>query len=301
MMASCTDNNNEQTSQNDGGTSNPPDTTSATIDGKPEPKKIDVEQLYYRFDSLSRNVDNMNHKIDTLKTASEDSNSQAESRDKKIASLERWTYGVAIFCFIELLAIIIIIKKNADRYSKNKSKIKSLVAEIEKLRKNSETTISGKPHIENNNNKDVTGLKYRVEDLEKRCKELSTAITKPSTATSGKKEGETHKAPEPPKAKVVKTEYAGSVANSSLTNISESKESTSVFKITYNEGESYGKWTLISELNKVKSKDGIKDVIDFSGGTTLETATGFIVLDEGTCIKREKLWQVINNLRIKLK
>ncbi len=299
MMASCTDNNNEQPSKNDGGATNAADTTNAKIDSKAEPKKIDVELLYNRVNTISDSVDNINHKIDTLKTTVKDSNSKAESQNKKIASLEKWTYGVAIFCGIALVTFIIIIKIIEDRYSKNKSKIKYLETKIEELRKNSETTISGKLHT-GNNNKDVTGLKYRIEYLEKRYRELSTAITKLSTATSGKKEEDTHEAPEPPKNKVVKTEYAGSVANGALINISESKEPTSVFEITYNEGENNGKWTLISELNKVKSKDGIKDVIDFGGGS-IETATGFTVRDKGTCKKDGKLWKVITNLSVRLK
>lgn len=299
MMASCTDNNNEQTPQNGGGATGASDTTSAMRDSMPKPKRADVEQLYYRVDILSHNVDNINHEIGTQKTKIDSLNSQIESQDKKIASLEKWTYGVAIFCVIALVTIIIIIIKNRDRYSKNKSKIKSLETKIEELRKNPETATSGKSHT-GANNLNVIRLKSKIDTLEKEYTRLSDFITKLSTATSGKKEEDTHEAPEPPKGKVVKKEYAGSVANGALTNISESKEPTSVFEITYNEGEPNGKWTLISELNRVKSKDGIKDVIDFGGGT-IETATGFTVRDEGTCVKRGKLWQVVTNLRVKLK
>lgn len=79
------------------------------------------------------------------------------------------------------------------------------------------------------------------------------------------------------------------------------KNPTTAFKVTFsNSSMSEGEFELI-DLNKIKSSDSIKQVVDFvSDSKKIELAKEAILREKGKVVKNGNSWKVISKLKLKL-
>ena len=79
------------------------------------------------------------------------------------------------------------------------------------------------------------------------------------------------------------------------------KNPTTAFKVTFsNSSMSEGEFELI-DLNKIKSSDSIKQVIDFvSDSKKIELAKEAILREKGKVVKNGNSWKVVSKLKLKL-
>ena len=79
------------------------------------------------------------------------------------------------------------------------------------------------------------------------------------------------------------------------------KNPTTAFKVTFsNSSMSEGEFELI-DLNKIKSSDSIKQVVDFvSDSKKIELAKEAILREKGKVVKNGNSWKVVSKLKLKL-
>lgn len=79
------------------------------------------------------------------------------------------------------------------------------------------------------------------------------------------------------------------------------KNPTTAFKVTFsNSSMSEGEFELI-DLNKIKSSDSIKQVVDFvSGSKKIEMAKEAVLKEKGKVVKNGNSWKVVSKLKLKL-
>ena len=96
-----------------------------------------------------------------------------------------------------------------------------------------------------------------------------------------------------------KVGYAGINKGTYFLDIMNSQKETCVYKITFNTQDS-AYFDLIS-LDKIKSRNGWDDVIEYEGDCSMEEASTYTLLDRGS-IKRfdDKTWELTNKLKIKI-
>ncbi len=79
----------------------------------------------------------------------------------------------------------------------------------------------------------------------------------------------------------------------------DTRQDSSVYKIEYDNG-GVGTFDLIS-LEKIKSRNGVNDVVEYQGDCTLEEANSYTPIEFGKCEKMdENTWKVVNKLKIKI-
>lgn len=113
---------------------------------------------------------------------------------------------------------------------------------------------------------------------------------------------------DPPSLKVVPTvenvhviRYFATNSGSYFVKAFSEKNPTTAFKVTfYNSSMSEGEFELI-DLNKIKSSDSIKQVVDFvSDSKKIELAKEAILKEKGKVVKNGNSWKVVSKLKLKL-
>lgn len=139
--------------------------------------------------------------------------------------------------------------------------------------------------------KDSLKLEKTIQDLTKRIEALSL-VTSPRTQPV---------VPKVEKPEPTKVGYAGLNQDVYFMEILSSNQDGCVYKIEF-KSESKGEFDLIS-LNKIKSMNGWKDVVETEGDCMLEKATSYSVVSKGVCerIPNGKVWKVVSKLKIRLK
>ena len=80
--------------------------------------------------------------------------------------------------------------------------------------------------------------------------------------------------------------------------LSESNQEGCVFKINYNTSLNRGEFCIIS-LDKIKSRNGWNEVVDYSGNCVMKEATDYRLVEKGLCEKlTDGTWEVKRKLKI---
>lgn len=95
--------------------------------------------------------------------------------------------------------------------------------------------------------------------------------------------------------------YAGLNNEKYFLELTNSKQETSVYKITYSD-DNKGEFELLS-LDKIQSSNGWKDVVEVeaNGDCTIEEAQNYSLIEKGGCEKiDDKTWKVTSSLKIRI-
>ena len=136
--------------------------------------------------------------------------------------------------------------------------------------------------------KDALNFKKTIQDLEKRIESQLSAAPQPVV-------------PKIEKYAPKKVGYAALNSKAYFMNILSSNQEGAIYKIEF-KSENKGEFDLIS-LDKIKSMDGWKDVVDTMGDCVLEKANDYSVVEKGVCERTSdgKTWKVVKKLKIRLK
>lgn len=281
MILSCGDSNTSTTTDNSTATPDTPDTA----------KIVNAT----RVDSILRE-DSI--KIDLLTNVCDSMKNESKAKDKKIASLEKWSYVNIVSLLLSAIALVVaIVKIWKKEETINKQELINEVTErVTNALKNSSTQ-GTKPEANGTTGSKGHGLIKRDDYLNKNKKNKKEASQQESeTHTSVSKKPEEHQeTPQEPPKKVTITEYANSTSGENLVDCSETKTEKSAFKIEYEE-DYYGRWEFIGDINMYKSMDGINKVMDSSG--SLDKATSYSVKKKGKCRKNGEMWNIINKIEV---
>lgn len=166
-------------------------------------------------------------------------------------------------------------------FDKSNQKIQEINEKLNLLAKKQTTT--------NQNNK-------QYEELERRIKALEVANNRGNSrniANTSSNRETVHQ-----EVNTQKVVYAKLNSGKYFLELSESNQEGCVFKINYNTSLNRGEFCIIS-LDKIKSRNGWNEVVDYSGNCVMKEATDYRLVEKGLCEKlTDGTWEVKRKLKI---
>lgn len=243
-------------------------------------------------------------KIDTLTTKVNELNeykSMVDEINGQLQNIKQPHNGLSTVLLWSSLAIAIIalvliwsfpkrFYKNKLRYilhkdfDKSNQKIQEINEKLNLLAKKQTTT--------NQNNKQYEELERRIKVLEVANNRGNSSVSRNIVNTSSNRETVSRE------VNTQKVVYAKLNSGSYFLELSESNQEGCVFRINYNTSLNRGEFCIIS-LDKIKSRNGWKDVVDYYGNCVIENATNYQIVESGLCEKlADGTWEVKRKLKI---
>ena len=260
-------------------------------------------------------------KIDTIALALNNTKTQIETLKSEINEIKSPGKTVLIMAFVSFLlgatSIVLIIILFSKKVGKReiidvirgyiddpRTNLSKRFVKIEfdiKNIKNNQSNIDAarqEPPIRNNGDNAVN-TRLQVE-LEKQRKAFYGYEQRVETNTDYCKSQETIKIVDKIEQPFKKSAYALIHTGKYLVNIVETKQESCVYSLNFISDES-AEFDIIS-LEKIKTINDLKDVIDIAQGSCLlEQATNYVVIEKGKCKKfDDNTWEVVNKLVIKV-
>ena len=292
------------------------------FDDKPTTKSAEVTKIVELPDSVKQHIIKQDSlaqgliaKIDTLTTELNASNEKVaslqETVDKQESPRRIWNYlsiGALILAIIAL--VMNILKSNGlDKFEVEKifsdcmdksTRITAIKRDIENLKTSScsQSNTRFMPSGKGGNSNQESRIAY----LEGKLKEVINALNsliKTATPPTGNTEN-THNPDSPKGSTFNKTGYAKINTNKFFTEILDSKQETCVYSIKFL-NEKKGEFDIIS-LEKIKSRNGWQEVIEYHGDCTMDEAKDYTLERHGICEKIDaSTWEVTTKLKIKIR
>lgn len=236
-------------------------------------------------------------KVDTLaKTLTKVSQENAELKENVKTPQSNWAFLTLAALLLSVVAFVLTLVRRGVKERRvrqifgecmdSSQRLSQLHLNVEKLL----SAQSSKGRTSQDVMTSVQNLDARLRTVERWYTDMITQknAEAANTQTAARKQ----KAPE-----YHRTGYANINSGNIFTKIFDSAQEGSVFTINF-KSENKGEFSIIS-LDKIKSRNGWRDIIEYTG--SIEDATGFKVDELGICERADaEAWQITHPLKIKL-
>lgn len=278
-------------------------------DSKVEIQKIEVlpdsiKNKMIEQDSLVRNLI---AKIDSLTLGLNETKSNVSEIQSNVDNLKSpnriWNFISIVAFIIGVTALVMSIFKSkglkrldvenifSDCMDQS-TRLKAINNKIDKLQSSSRGSSS------RGNIQQSSDIESRLNSLEVTMKQVVDHInnsTKPNVSTQNEPDKQNHNYNEQPS--FVKAGYAKLNSQNYFIDIFESNQEGCVYKIQF-KSPTRGEFDLIS-LDKIKSRNGWQDIIEYEGPCTMAEATSYRLINPGVIEKYDsKTWEVKKKLKI---
>jgi len=289
--------------------SNKADSQQGTSKG--DVKKIEVlpDSIKNRMIEQDSLVRNLITKIDSLTLGLNETKSNVsdiKSNVDKLKSPNRlWIFFSIVAFIIGVTALIIGVFKSkslkrldvenifSDCIDQS-TRLKAMKNQIENLQSFSRGSNS------HGNIQHSSNIESRLNSLEVTMKQVVDNInnsTKPNISPQREPDNQNYNIQEQPS--IVKTGYAKLNRQNYFLDIIDSNQEGCVYKIQF-KSPTRGEFDLIS-LDKIKSRNGWQDIIEYEGACTMEEATSYKLVNPGIIEKYDsKTWEVKKKLKINI-
>lgn len=190
------------------------------------------------------------------------------------------------------------VQEEFSRCLDDSTRIRGLMTDVDVLKKKSSSVNNYQPKSKggSTSSSDVVA---RVTHLENKLKEVITAVNGILIRNGGGSSNSDSSNSTPKEDKYSKVIYAKINTDKYFTDIVNSNQEACVFVINLN-NDKKGEFNLIS-LDKIKSRNGWQDVVEYTGSCLMSEATSYTVQDKGICEKiDDNTWEVKRKLKIKI-
>ena len=264
-----------------------------------------IKTILIAQDSLYAGLVNQ---INTMSDALNSSNKHIAELSEKVSKIEEptriWNY-VTLTCAV-LIIILLLVVLYIWKYAVDEKQINEIIYQFRIIINNLEQKInnieqySGKSNngsrgqTSNDSYQALQQALSRIDVLEKELKLLKGNSREESSAKPGFFRRQDSK-----EASMTHVGYAKINEKQFFTEVFDNLQEACVFKISYR-NDNEGIFNLIS-LEKIKSRNGWQDIVEYTGDCTIADATSYKVVEEGRCKKIDSAtWEVTKNLIIKI-
>lgn len=257
--------------------------TQDTINGA---LNANINDLQNKLNNLNDSIKSLNEKITSINKSNESKQPQ-----NGLSTVLSWcSLVIAIIALALVWSFPKRFYKDKLRYilhkdfDKSNQKIQEINEKLNLLAKKQTTT--------NQNNKQYEELERRIKALEVANNRGNSSISRNIANTSSNRET-VHQ-----EVNTQKVVYAKLNSGKYFLELSESNQEGCVFKINYNTSLNRGEFCIIS-LDKIKSRNGWNEVVDYSGNCVMKEATDYRLVEKGLCEKlTDGTWEVKRKLKI---
>lgn len=249
--------------------------------------------------------------LELINTKNELKHLQIAIKESESSGFTSFIIPIALFVIVIALVILYInlggklsyqdvdniINKRIDNREQNNyfnNRINDLYQQVNSLRASIKTS-NGDSAKSSGFESYIAKLEARMSILEKNNmaqNQVAIAVSSPISGTS-------HKEDRNETPKVLKIGYTEINKSKYFMEVFNTKKETCVYKISFRSSDS-GYFDLIS-LDKIKSRNGWDDVIDYEGDCSMEEAKSYIRLDYGEVEKYDdSVWEVTKKLKIRV-
>ena len=275
--------------------------------------KVEVQKVEVLPDSIKKKMTeqdslvlNLIAKIETLKLELDSAKNKVSGLQSEVDGLKSPTNLFTIIAFVVgILAILLSMfkskglkKLDIENIFKDcldqSTRLKAMRNQLDLLQSSSRVSGSRVNQTYSSNN----NLDTRVASLEVKMKQLVDVINARFNSPAPSRDSENAK-PKVDNNSMMRTGYAKLNSQNYFIDIFDSNQEGCVYKIKF-KSSTKGEFDLIS-LNKIKSRNGWQEVIEYEGPCTMAEATSYKLVNPGIIEKYDsKTWEVKQKLIIKI-